>query len=118
MDATIKPSGAERRSRERIAVSVELKIEAPKQRMMMVSRTVDLSSHGAFVRTSRSLPLGAPVTLAFTRGENRNPLALEGEVVRAGRSEGGRLSGIAIRFKEVTDLDEAIINELIDRALN
>ena len=109
-------NGPERRARERISVAVELKLEAPQQRVMMVSRTVDLSSHGAFVRTNRALPIGAPVQVAFTRGRDRNPLALEGEVVRSGLADGGRLSGIAIRFRDLTELDEAILNELIDRA--
>ena len=63
-----QPTGSDRRARERINVAVELKLEAPEQRMMMVSRTVDLSSHGAFVRTNRALPVGAQVQVAFTRG--------------------------------------------------
>jgi hypothetical protein len=113
-----QPTGSERRARERINIAVELKLEAPDQRVMMVSRTVDLSSHGAFVRTNRSLPVGAHVQIAFTRGTERNPLALDGEVVRSGATDGGRLTGIAIRFKDLTELDEALLNELIDRACN
>ena len=111
-------TGSDRRSRERINVAVELKLEAPEQRVMMVSRTVDLSSHGAFVRTNRALPIGAKVQVAFTRGSERNPLALDGEVVRSGQTDGGRLTGIAIRFKDLTDLDEALLNELIERHTN
>lgn len=107
---------SERRARERVNVAIELKLEAPAQRLMMVSRTVDLSSHGAFVRTNRELPVGAEVNVAFRRGKDRNPLSLEGEVVRSGTTDGGLVSGIAIRFKDLTELDEAILTELIDRA--
>ena len=113
-----QPTGSNRRARERINIAVELKLEAPAQRVMMVSRTVDLSIHGAFVRTNRALPVGAQVQVAFTRGSDRNPLAIEGEVVRSGSADGGRLTGIAIRFKDLTELDEALLNELITRALN
>ena len=105
----------DRRARQRIAVAVELKLHAPEQRVMMLSRTVDLSSHGAFVRTNRELPIGAQVNVAFQRGPNRNPLRIDAEVVRSGLADGGRLSGIAIRFKDLTDLDEALISELIER---
>jgi len=109
-------SGAERRQRPRISVAVELKLHAPEQRVMMLSRTVDLSSHGAFVRTNRELPIGAAVNIAFQRGPDRNPLKLEAEVVRSGLADEGRLTGIAIRFKDLTDLDEALIREIINRA--
>jgi len=82
---------------------------------MLMSRTIDLSSHGAFVRTNRPLPMGAPVTVSFNRGSDRNPLMLEAEVVRSGTADGGRQRGIAVRFTDLSDLDETLLNELIDR---
>lgn len=80
-----------------------------------MSRTIDLSSHGAFVRTNRPLPIGAPVTVSFNRGSDRNPLMLEAEVVRSGTADEGRQRGIAVRFKDLSELDESLLNELIDR---
>lgn len=80
-----------------------------------MSRTIDLSSHGAFVRTNRPLPMGAAVTVSFHRGSDRNPLMLEAEVVRSGTTDGGRQRGIAVRFKDVSEFDESVLNELIDR---
>lgn len=116
--ASSEKSGDERRARERASVAVELKLHAPEHHFMLLSRTVDLSSHGAFVRTNRPLPIGSRVVLAFPRGKQRNPLKLEGEVVRAGVTDGGRSSGIAIRFSHVSDLDESLLKELIDKNLH
>ena len=106
---------SERRSRPRTAVAVELKLHAPEHHFILLSRTVDLSTHGAFVRTSRPLPAGAAVRVAFQRGKQRNPLTLEAEVVRSGATDGGRSTGIALQFTDLTELDEALLNELIQR---
>lgn len=108
----------ERRARARANVAVELKLHAPEHHFMLLSRTVDLSSHGAFVRTNRPLPIGSRVVVAFPRGKQRNPLKLEGEVVRAGVADGGRSSGIAVRFSHVSDLDESLLKEIIERNLH
>ncbi len=106
----------ERRARPRIAVAIELKLHAPQHHFMLMSRTIDLSTHGAFVRTNRPLPVGAAVTVAFNRGSNRNPLQIDAEVVRAGTADGGRQTGIALRFKDLSDVDESLLAELIARA--
>jgi c-di-GMP-binding flagellar brake protein YcgR len=108
-------SPADRRARARISVAIEIKLHAPEHHYMLMSRTIDLSSHGAFVRTNRPLPIGAPVTVSFNRGNDRNPLMLDAEVVRSGTADGGRQRGIAVRFKDLSDLDEMLLNELIER---
>lgn len=96
-------------------MAIELKLDAPDEQVHMTSRTIDLSTGGAFVRTTRPLPVGTTVTVAFNRGTNRNPLQLEAEVVRAGLADGGRQSGVAVRFKDVNDIDESLLADLIDR---
>ena len=106
----------ERRARPRKNVALELKLHAEQHNLVLLSRTVDISSSGAFIRTSRALPQGATVRVAFDRGAQRNPLTLDAEVVRAGSADGGRSGGIALRFVEITDLDEALLNEIIDRS--
>lgn len=82
---------------------------------MLMSRTIDLSTSGAFVRTNRPLPVGAIVSVAFNRGTDRNPLTLDAEVVRSGTTDGGRQRGIAVRFRDVSDIDEALLADLIER---
>lgn len=82
---------------------------------MLMSRTIDLSSHGAFVRTNRPLPIGAPVTVSFNRGSDRNPLLIEAEVVRSGTADGGRQRGIGVRFKDLSEFDESLLDDLIER---
>lgn len=106
----------DRRSRKRVPISVELKLHAPSLQFVLLSRTVDMSTHGAFVRSNRPLPVGAPVTVEFDRGHAKNPLRVAAEVVRIGSVEEGRAPGIAIRFTEVSDLDEALLDDLIRSA--
>jgi Tfp pilus assembly protein PilZ len=106
----------ERRTRPRIAVAVELKLHAPEHHYMLMSRTVDLSTRGAFVRTNRPLPIGATVTVAFSRGNSRNPLQIDAEVVRSGTTDGGRQTGIALRFTDLSEMDETMLAELIERS--
>jgi hypothetical protein len=108
--------GSDRRTRPRIAVAIEVKLHAPEHHYMLMSRTIDLSTSGAFVRTNRPLPIGAPVTVSFNRGSDRNPLMLDAEVVRSGTADGGRQRGIAIRFTDLSDLDEMLLSELISRS--
>ena len=55
-------SSADRRRRARIPVSVELKLHAPDLHFVLLSRTIDMSTQGAFVRSNRPLPVGASVT--------------------------------------------------------
>jgi uncharacterized protein (TIGR02266 family) len=106
----------DRRARPRTSIAVELKLHAPEQHFMLLSRTVNLSSQGAFVRTNRPLPVGTTVTVAFQRGAQRNPLTLEAEVVRSGTADDGRSPGIALRFKQLTAIDESLLNEIIEKA--
>jgi hypothetical protein len=108
-----KPS--DRRLRPRSSVAIEIKLHAPDHHYMLMSRTIDLSTSGAFVRTNRPLPIGATVTVAFNRGADRNPLMLDAEVVRSGTADGGRQRGIAVRFLDISDLDEMSLSELIAR---
>ena len=109
-------SGADRRARPRISVAIEVKLHAPEHHYMLMSRTIDLSTMGAFVRTNRPLPIGADVTVSFNRGNDRNPLMLDAAVVRSGTADGGRQRGVAIRFTDLSDLDEVLLSELISRS--
>ncbi|NVB40797.1 PilZ domain-containing protein [Pseudenhygromyxa sp. WMMC2535] len=96
-------------------MAIELKLHAPDHHYMLMSRTIDLSTSGAFVRTNRPLPEGSTVTVAFNRGTDRNPLMLEAEVVRAGTADEGRQRGIAVRFKDMSEIDEVLLADLIER---
>lgn len=106
---------SDRRLFRRANVSVELRLLAPEQHVMLLSHTIDLSLRGAFIRSNRALPIGSLVSLAFDRGRQRDPLKLEAEVVRVGEHE-GRFPGIALQFRNLTDSDEAVIAELIRRS--
>jgi hypothetical protein len=77
-----------------------------------------VSANGAFVQSSKPLPVGESVTLHFDRGQRRNPLTFDAEVVRVANSRAGQALGLAVRFTSITDLDETLIADLIDRAAN
>ncbi|TPV95030.1 MAG: hypothetical protein B7733_12100 [Myxococcales bacterium FL481] len=106
----------DRRQRERTCVALDLRLVAPEVPVSAPSRTINLSPHGAFVRTSRPLPVGTRLQVALYRGEHRNPLTLEAVVVRAHPDDAGRARGMAVKFTDLTPLDENIVAELIRRA--
>ncbi|MEE9383141.1 MAG: PilZ domain-containing protein [Nannocystaceae bacterium] len=106
----------ERRVRQRISVAVDLELVAADFEVNAPSRTVNLSSHGAFVRTNKPLPIGTQVTVAFSRGKQRNPLMLDAVVVRAIPAQNGTPRGMGLQFTGLTALDENLVSALIDRA--
>jgi hypothetical protein len=99
-------------------VAIDVKLQAPNQHFMLLSRTVDLSSSGAFVRSSRALVVGANVSVQFDRGEERNPLTFDAEVIRVSEAANSQPPGFAVRFTNTTALDEALIADLISRTRN
>lgn len=106
----------ERRERRRTSIALDLELVAPEVSASTPSRTINLSSQGAFVRTSRPLPVGTRLKVAFSRGELRNPLTLDAVVVRAIHEQNGSARGMALQFTDVTELDENIVSDLIQRA--
>lgn len=112
---TLEPR-IERRGRPRTQVAIDVKLQAPNQHFMLLSRTVDVSSSGAFVRSSRALHVGESVSVQFDRGEERNPLTFSAEVIRVNTAANSQPPGFAVRFTNTTTLDEALITDLISRA--
>lgn len=106
----------ERRARPRYYTAIEVEMDVLDQGVLLHSRTVDLSNHGAFVRCHHLLPIGTRVRISFGRGVERNPLILEAEIVRSGFADGGRTGGIGLRFCSVKVIDEYLINDMIQRA--
>jgi hypothetical protein len=106
----------ERRARPRSPMSIGIMLHVPSQRVFLPARIVDLSSMGAWVLLSRTVPIGETVSVQFDRGEKRNPLSIEAEVVRVSGIVDGKPAGLALRFTEATELDEALISTLILQA--
>lgn len=105
--------GPERRTRPRAAVHIDSEL-VPSAGAALSVHTLDLSSHGAFVRTTRQLPVGSEVRVALRRGAQRNPLVLDAQVVRVGTQREGRSPGLGLRFTGLTAIDEASLRALID----
>ncbi|MEX1365620.1 MAG: hypothetical protein AB1Z98_21005, partial [Nannocystaceae bacterium] len=72
---------------------------------------------GALVHGSAPLRVGQTVAVEVGRGTARNPLTLRAEIVRIS-TPGARRKwhGVALRFLEVGELDEAIIRSIIQSA--
>jgi hypothetical protein len=81
-----------------------------------LSRTVDLSTAGAFIRSSQPFERGWTVTVELDRGRERCPLAVEGEVVRVGTTAEGRPGGFAVRFLAVGPAEKSGLREVIAAA--
>ena len=105
--------GPERRGRPRAQVHIDSELRLAAGPTLPV-QTLDLSSHGAFVRTARPLPVGAALHVALHRGAQRNPLVLDAEVVRIGTQREGRAPGLGLRFRDLTEIDEGLLRALID----
>lgn len=105
--------GPERRTRPRAQVHIDSELRLGDAAMPV--QTLDLSSHGAFVRTARPLPVGCTLRVALHRGAQRNPLVLGAEVVRVGTQREGRAPGLGLRFTDLTDIDEASLRALTTR---
>ena len=102
----------DRRARPRAQVNIISELRTSGASLTV--QTLELSSHGAFVRTPRLLPVGSAVHIALRRGVQRNPLVLAAEVVRVGTPREGRAVGLALRFTDITPVDEASLHALLD----
>lgn len=110
-------AGNERRRKPRSLVSVPMRVQTRGGRLLMQARTIDLSVAGALVHGSAPLRVGQVVTVEVGRGDARNPLTLQAEVVRITTPDARRRQhGVALRFTDVSKLDEAIIESIIASA--
>ncbi len=108
-DAYARP---ERRTRPRAQLSIETQLYHDNGPPLM-TYTVDLSPHGAFVRLTQPFPVGTPVRVALHRGPARNPLVLDAVVVRVGTPRQGHALGVGLSFQALTPIDEASIRGLM-----
>jgi len=107
-------SPLERRTRPRAQVHIAATLRTAATSLAV--QTLDLSGHGTFVRSARPLPVGSAVQIVLQRGAQRNPLVLSAEVVRIGTHQEGRAPGLGLRFTDVTAIDEASLQALIDHS--
>ena len=83
----------------------------------MQARTIDLSVAGALVHGSGPIRVGQTVAVEVGRGDARNPLTLRAEIVRIATPDAHlKRHGVALRFIEVSELDETIIQAIIASA--
>jgi c-di-GMP-binding flagellar brake protein YcgR len=104
----------ERRRVPRSMVSVPAIIYDDRDRQLLRARTIDLSAFGALLHGGTSIVVGDHVQLEVGRGEAKNPLRLDAEVVRVTTPAASRRQhSIALRFREVSELDAAILRSII-----
>ncbi|MEM9458185.1 MAG: PilZ domain-containing protein [Myxococcota bacterium] len=111
------PYAPERRRKPRSSVSVPLRVYGQDRRLLLRARTVDLSCDGAMVHGAGPIRVGQPVSVEVSRGEARNPLTLHAEVVRIDTPcAHRRRHGVAVRFTDISALDETILESIIAAA--
>jgi uncharacterized protein (TIGR02266 family) len=104
----------ERRSKDRIAVQV--KVTASNCQIFTQSKLVNLSSGGAFLPCSESVPLGTSVALDFQFDEPPRQIALVGKVVWWSPGEQGQPRGFGVRFLNLRQGDQDFIDAYVRRA--
>jgi uncharacterized protein (TIGR02266 family) len=84
-----------------------------------VSNLCDVSEGGAFIETSEILELGTAVKLEVDPGNGEPPLQLDA-VVKWGREIGNMdgPAGVGVEFENVEDGDFAVLEGIVDRALD
>jgi c-di-GMP-binding flagellar brake protein YcgR len=98
-------------------VAVPVTVYDSDRKLVLQARTMDLSTTGALVHGSLKLPVGESVQVEMPRGEARNPLRLDAEVVRITRPQARRRQhGVAVRFTNISPLDETLISSIINQA--
>lgn len=104
----------ERREAPRTLVSVPLSLYGNGRRLLLTSRTVDLSPAGALLHGLTPVRIGERVQVEVPRGASRNPLRLLGEIVRITTPDARRRQhAVAVRFVEVSPIDAAILQGII-----
>ncbi len=69
----------------------------------------DISTSGAFIETSESLPVGKEIMLTFSFSDTQEPFKIAGKISRSTKE------GIGVKFGSLTQLQENIIKTLVDR---
>lgn len=104
----------ERRAFPRVRVRIDSLVHTPEGQVR--GQTLDLSAGGAFVTTARPVAVGTAVRLTMHRGDARNPLVLDAEVVRLGGTREGRFPGLGLRFVGLTELEATLLQAMLGSA--
>lgn len=121
LDAGTEPA-EDRRRRPRVTVAVPFRLFDGHDRLLLHARTLDLSTGGALLHGVCKVEVGSPVRVEISRGPDRNPLALGAIVVRmhaplpsTPHATPGN-HGVAVRFNNLSSIDETVLTGLIREA--
>jgi uncharacterized protein (TIGR02266 family) len=109
------PASGQRRRALRVRTHLKLLVTTSVAQELLHAH--DLSEGGLFVRTQRPLPTGTPLQLDL-QDRNGHSVELEGTVAWV-RSEPDGLGppGMGVAFHALTEWDRALLNELVEAAL-
>jgi uncharacterized protein (TIGR02266 family) len=108
------PAGQRRRA---LRVRTHLKLLVTTSVAQELLHAHDLSEGGLFVRTQRPSPPGTPLQLELQHRSGRS-VDLEGTVAWVRSAPDGQgPSGMGIAFHALSDWDRALLNELVEAAL-
>ncbi len=115
-------SGPDRRGRTRVTVAVAFKLFSERGQLLMGARTLDLSTAGALLHGVCKTEIGQTVRVEISRGAARNPLSLGATVVRlqapapaTPHAQPGN-HGVAVRFNDLSPIDETVLATIIKNA--
>ena len=108
-------SGEERRGQKR--AQVELDIDLSTYEKYYLSKLVNLSVGGAFIRTRELQPVGTELKLRFQLPDQSKAIETKASVMwvytQAGKREPNS-SGIGVQFLEISDEDRSRIADFIE----
>lgn len=111
----------DRRRRPRVTVAVPFRLYDD-DRLLLSARTLDLSTGGALLHGVCKVEVGGKVRVEISRGPSRNPLTLEAMVVRlhaptpATPTATAGNHGTAVRFEQLSKIDETVLAGIIRNA--
>jgi uncharacterized protein (TIGR02266 family) len=110
------PLGGTRRRQLRVPTHLKVRTAG---RGDAVSNLCDVSEGGAFIETSEMLAPGTPLKLEIDPGNGEPPLQLDA-VVKWGReiSNMDGSAGVGVEFENIEDGDFAVLEAIVDRALD
>ncbi len=98
---------SERRAAQRVAFGCEIECEGPNPDPIR-PRMRDLSTTGAFIESATPVPIGTRVTLRF--------VLPAGEVVLAAVVARTTPEGCGVRFVDLTEADQRVVDDAVERA--
>ena len=98
-------------------VPIKFKVDWKSEGTFLFENATNISEHGIFIQTKKTLSPGTILTLHFNLPDTNEKIAVEGEVawVNEASKEDEQVQGMGVRFTRLSDVDRDTILALIKR---